>query len=292
MGLIIYLDGKYVDEEEAKLSVFDHGLLYGDGVFEGIRAYHGRVFRLKEHIERLFESARSINLDPGLSKEEMTNVVLETCRRNNLRDAYIRLVVTRGRGDLGLDPEKCPKASVFCIAAAIQLYPAELYEKGLELVTVGTRRNAPDALDPRIKSLNYLNNVMAKIEASKAGAPEGLFLNKEGFVAEATGDNIFIVKEGQLITPPPYVGLLEGITRNVVMELAKEAGIPVYEKVFTRHDVYVADECFLTGTAAEAIPVVKLDNRIIGDGRPGPITKDLITMFRELTKTDGPEIYT
>lgn len=292
MGLIIYLDGKYVDEEEAKLSVFDHGLLYGDGVFEGIRAYHGRVFRLKEHIERLFESARSINLDPGLSKEEMTNVVLETCRRNNLRDAYIRLVVTRGRGDLGLDPEKCPKASVFCIAAAIQLYPAELYEKGLELVTVGTRRNAPDALDPRIKSLNYLNNVMAKIEASKAGAPEGLFLNKEGFVAEATGDNIFIVKEGQLITPPPYVGLLEGITRNVVMELAKEAGIPVYEKVFTRHDVYVADECFLTGTAAEVIPVVKLDNRIIGDGRPGPITKDLITMFRELTKTDGPEIYT
>ncbi|GEA14149.1 MAG: branched-chain amino acid aminotransferase [Moorella sp. (in: firmicutes)] len=291
MGLIIYLDGQYVDEEEAKLSVFDHGLLYGDGVFEGIRAYHGRVFRLKAHIDRLYESARSINLDPGLTREEMTQVVLETCRRNNLRDAYIRLVVTRGKGDLGLDPRKCPRPSVFCIAAAIELYPAELYEKGLEMVTLGTRRNAPDALDPRIKSLNYLNNIIAKMEATRAGAPEGLFLNKEGYVAEATGDNIFIVKNGQLITPPPFVGLLEGITRNAVMELAAGAGIPVYEKVFTRHDVYTADECFLTGTAAEVIPVVKVDGRAIGDGQPGPITRDLIARFRELTKTDGPEIF-
>ncbi|OIQ10552.1 branched-chain-amino-acid transaminase [Neomoorella thermoacetica] len=291
MGLIIYLDGEYVDEEEAKLSVFDHGVLYGDGVFEGIRAYDGRVFRLKEHIDRLYDSARHINLDPGLTKEEMTRVVLETCRRNNLRDAYIRLVVTRGRGDLGLDPRKCPRPSIFCIAAAIELYPAELYEKGLELVTLGTRRNSPDALDPRIKSLNYLNNIIAKMEATRAGAPEGLFLNKEGYVAEATGDNIFIVKNGQLITPPPFVGLLEGITRNAVMELAAKAGIPVYEKVFTRHDVYVADECFLTGTAAEAIPVVKVDGRPIGNGQPGPITRDLIARYRELTKTDGPKIF-
>ncbi|APC09469.1 branched-chain-amino-acid transaminase [Neomoorella thermoacetica] len=291
MGLIIYLDGEYVDEEEAKLSVFDHGVLYGDGVFEGIRAYDGRVFRLKEHIDRLYDSARHINLDPGLTKEEMTRVVLETCRRNNLRDAYIRLVVTRGKGDLGLDPRKCPRPSIFCIAAAIELYPAELYEKGLELVTLGTRRNSPDALDPRIKSLNYLNNIIAKMEATRAGAPEGLFLNKEGYVAEATGDNIFIVKNGQLITPPPFVGLLEGITRNAVMELAAKAGIPVYEKVFTRHDVYVADECFLTGTAAEAIPVVKVDGRPIGNGQPGPITRDLIARYRELTKTDGPKIF-
>ncbi|TYL09535.1 Branched-chain-amino-acid aminotransferase [Moorella thermoacetica] len=291
MGLIIYLDGEYVDEEEAKLSVFDHGVLYGDGIFEGIRAYDGRVFRLKEHIDRLYDSARHINLDPGLSKEEMTRVVLETCRRNNLRDAYIRLVVTRGKGDLGLDPRKCPRPSIFCIAAAIELYPAELYEKGLELVTLGTRRNSPDALDPRIKSLNYLNNIIAKMEATRAGAPEGLFLNKEGYVAEATGDNIFIVKNGQLITPPPFVGLLEGITRNAVMELAAKAGIPVYEKVFTRHDVYVADECFLTGTAAEAIPVVKVDGRPIGNGQPGPITRDLIARYRELTKTDGPKIF-
>lgn len=291
MGLIIYVDGSFVAEEEAKLSVFDHGLLYGDGVFEGIRAYYGRVFRLQAHIDRLYDSARSINLDPGLTKEEMTWVVLETCRRNNLRDAYIRLVVTRGKGDLGLDPRKCSRASVFCIAAAIELYPAELYEKGLEVVTLGTRRNAPDALDPRIKSLNYLNNIIAKMEATRAGAPEGLFLNKEGYVAEATGDNIFIIKDGDLITPPPFVGLLEGVTRNTVMELAAGAGIPVYEKVFTRHDVYTADECFLTGTAAELIPVVKADGRLIGTGQPGPITRDLIVMFRELTKTDGPVIF-
>ncbi len=291
MGLIIYIDGNFVGEEEAKVSVFDHGLLYGDGVFEGIRAYHGRVFRLQDHIDRLYDSARSLNLDPGLTKEEMSEVVLETCRRNNLREAYIRLVVTRGKGDLGLDPRKCTRATVFCIAAAIELYPAELYEKGLDLVTLGTRRNAPDALDPRIKSLNYLNNVMAKMEATRAGAPEGLFLNKEGYVAEATGDNIFLIKDGNLITPPSHVGLLEGVTRNVVMGLAVGADIPVYEKVFTRHDVYTADECFLTGTAAELIPVVKVDARPIGTGRPGPISKHLITMFRELTKTDGPRIF-
>jgi len=291
VGLIIYLDGKFVNEEEAKVSVFDHGLLYGDGVFEGIRAYHGRVFKLKEHIQRLYESARHIALDPGIPQEQMMEIVLETCRRNNLKDAYIRLVVTRGRGDLGLDPRKCPKPFIFCIAAGIQLYPEELYERGLELVTVGTRRNAPDALDPRIKSLNYLNNILAKIEATKAGAPEGLMLNKEGYVAEATGDNIFIVKNGCLYTPPSHIGLLEGITRNTVLDLAKKLGIPAAEKVFTRHDVYTADECFLTGTAAEVIPVSHLDSRPIGDGRPGPITRKLISAFRELTKVDGPEIF-
>ncbi|MGB9660951.1 MAG: branched-chain-amino-acid transaminase [Moorellaceae bacterium] len=291
MGLVIYFDGQFVDQEEAKVSVFDHGLLYGDGVFEGIRAYHGRVFKLKEHIDRLFESARHIALDPGLTREEMMEVVLETCRRNNLRDAYIRLVVTRGKGDLGLDPRKCPKPLIFCIAAQIQLYPEELYEKGLELVTVATRRNIPDALDPRIKSLNYLNNILAKIEATRAGAPEGLLLNKEGYVAEATGDNIFIVKDGHLYTPPAYVGLLEGITRNTVLELARRLGLPAEERVFTRHEVYAADECFLTGTAAEVIPVVQLDSRPIGDGRPGPVTRRLISHFRELTKTEGPEIF-
>lgn len=291
MGLVIYFDGQFVDQEEAKVSVFDHGLLYGDGVFEGIRAYHGRVFKLKEHIARLFESARHIALDPGLTREEMMEVVLETCRRNNLRDAYIRLVVTRGKGDLGLDPRKCPKPLIFCIAAQIQLYPEELYEKGLELVTVATRRNIPDALDPRIKSLNYLNNILAKIEAARAGAPEGLMLNKEGYVAEATGDNIFIVKDGHLYTPPAYIGLLEGITRNTVLELARRLGLSAEERVFTRHEVYAADECFLTGTAAEVIPVVQLDSRPIGDGRPGPVTRRLISHFRELTKTEGPEIF-
>ncbi|HHP50376.1 MAG TPA: branched-chain-amino-acid transaminase [Moorella mulderi] len=291
MGLIIYLDGRYLPEEEAKISVFDHGLLYGDGVFEGIRAYNGRVFKLKEHIDRLYESARAIALDPGIPKGEMAQIVLETCRKNNLRDAYIRLVVTRGRGDLGLDPRKCPRPSIFCIAAGIELYPPELYEKGLELVTVATRRNSPDALDPRIKSLNYLNNVLAKIEAARAGAPEGLFLNREGYVTEATGDNIFIVKNGQLLTPPSYVGILEGITRNTVLEIARDMGIPAYEKVFTRHDIYVADECFLTGTAAEVIPVVKLDGRVIGEGVPGSITQRLMARYRELTQREGEAIF-
>lgn len=291
MGLIIYLNGTFVPEEEAKVSVFDHGLLYGDGVFEGIRAYNGRVFRLREHLDRLYESARSINLEVGLSKEEMLEVVLETVRRNGLHDAYIRLVVARGTGDLGLDPRKCKRPTIFCIAAHIELYPKELYEKGLELVTVATRRNLPEALNPRIKSLNYLNNILGKIEATLAGASEGLMLNQEGYVAEATGDNIFLVKNGVLLTPPAYVGILEGITRGAVMELARRQGIEVREAVFTRHDVYVADECFLTGTAAEIIPVSKLDGRVIGQGRPGPITKNLMRAFHELTRLEGEPIY-
>ncbi|MCG8400446.1 MAG: branched-chain-amino-acid transaminase [Firmicutes bacterium] len=291
MGLIIYLDGKYVPEEEAVVSVFDHGLLYGDGIFEGIRAYHNRVFKLEEHLERLYESARSITLEIPLSVEEMRGVVLETLRRNNLRDAYIRLVVTRGRGDLGLDPRKCKRATVFCITASIQLYPEELYERGLKMITVATRRNIPEACNPRVKSLNYLNNIYAKIEANLAGVPEAIMLNQEGYVAEATGDNIFLVKKGKLITPPIHMGLLEGITRNAVMDLARARGVAVEEKVFTRHDVYVADECFLTGTAAELIPCVSVDGRTIGDGKPGPVFQELLHDFRELTKVDGPEIF-
>ena len=291
MGLIIYLDGKYVPEEEAVVSVFDHGLLYGDGIFEGIRAYHNRVFKLEEHLERLYESARSITLEIPLSVEEMREVVLETLRRNNLRDAYIRLVVTRGKGDLGLDPRKCKRATVFCITASIQLYPEELYEHGLKMVTVATRRNIPEACNPRVKSLNYMNNIYAKIEANLAGVPEAIMLNQEGYVAEATGDNIFLVKKDMLVTPPIHMGLLEGITRNAVMDLARARGVVVEEKVFTRHDVYIADECFLTGTAAELIPCVNVDGRTIGDGKPGPVFQELLHDFRELTKVDGPEIF-
>lgn len=289
--MIIYLDGKFVSKEEAVVSIFDHGLLYGDGVFEGIRAYHGRVFKLEEHLLRLYESAKSIMLEIPITIEEMQEVVLETLRRNNLRDAYIRLVVTRGVGDLGLDPRKCHKATMFCIAASIQLYPEELYEKGLEVVTVPTRRNVSDALSPRIKSLNYLNNILAKIEANQAGTMEAVMLNTEGYVAEATGDNIFIVKNGVLITPPNYAGLLEGVTRNAVMDIAREKGMEVKEALFTRHDIYIADEMFLTGTAAEVIPVVKVDSREIGNGKPGAVTLDLIERFRRLTEIDGPVIF-
>jgi branched-chain amino acid aminotransferase len=291
MGLIIFLNGEFVPEERAVVSVFDHGLLYGDGVFEGIRAYYGRVFKLGDHLDRLYESARTIMLQIPLSKAEMQEVVLETLRRNNQRDAYIRLVVSRGAGDLGLDPQKCPRPTIFCITATIQLYPDELYEKGLEVITVSTRRNIAEACNPRVKSLNYLNNIYAKIEANLAGVPEAILLNAEGYVAEATGDNIFIVKNGVLITPPAYAGILEGITRNTIMEIARRKGIPVEEKLFTLHDVYIADECFMTGTAAEAIPTVKVDGRLIGNGRPGEMTWELIKAFRELTKVDGPLIY-
>jgi branched-chain amino acid aminotransferase len=285
--MIIYLDGDFVPKERALISVFDHGLLYGDGVFEGIRAYHGRVFKLDEHLDRLYDSARTIALEVPISKKEMEEVVLETLRRNDLSDAYIRLVVTRGVGDLGLDPRKCSQATVFCIAASIQLYPEELYQEGLAVITVSTRRNIPTACIPRVKSLNYLNNIYAKMEANLAGVSEAIMLNAEGYVAEATGDNIFIVKGGVLITPPTHVGILEGITRNAVMDLARRQGIPVEEKVFTLFDVYNADECFLTGTAAEIIPTVKVDGRLIADGKPGKITWELIAAFRELTKIDG-----
>ncbi|MZP29743.1 branched-chain-amino-acid transaminase [Heliobacterium undosum] len=290
MSLIIYLDGRFVPEEQAKISVFDHGFLYGDGIFEGIRAYNGRVFKLDEHIDRLYDSAKAIKLAIPMGKGEMVDVVLETLRRNHLRDAYIRLVVSRGKGDLGLDPRKCPGATVLCITAGITLYPPEFYEKGLEVVTVATRRNVPEALNPRIKSLNYLNNILAKLEAARAGVLEAIMLNQEGYVAECTGDNIFIIKQGRLITPPVHVGILEGITRNTVMDLARAKGFTVAEEVFTRFDVYTADEVFLTGTAAEVIPVVNVDGRLIGDGVPGPVTSDLIAAFREYARNQGTPI--
>jgi branched-chain amino acid aminotransferase len=291
MGLKVFLNGQFVPQEEAKISVFDHGLLYGDGVFEGIRSYNGRVFKLKEHIDRLFDSSKAIMLQPPLSKEEIMEKVLETLRINNLKDAYIRLVITRGKGDLGLDPQKCQEPTIFIITDKIVLYPKALYEKGLEVVTVPTRRNIPEAISPRIKSLNYLNNILAKIEANNAGVIEAIMLNSEGYVTEGTGENIFIVKDDTLLTPPPHTGILVGITRNVVMELASNLGIPVEEKILTRYDLYTADECFFTGTAAEVIPVVKIDLRTIGDGKPGMYTKKIMKMFHELTQNTGVSIY-
>jgi len=292
MGLVIYLNGEYVQKEEAKVSVFDHGLLYGDGVFEGIRSYNGRVFRLDEHLQRLYDSAKVIRLTIPLSPEEMKEKILETLRRNELRDAYIRVVVTRGPGDLGLDPDKCCKEGfVFIITDKIVLYDDEYYKNGLSVITVPTRRNVPEALNPRIKSLNYLNNIMAKIEAKNSNVIEAIMLNSDGYVVECTGDNIFIVKNGALYTPPTYIGALEGITRDAVMELARKMGIKVEERIFNRYEVFIADECFLTGTAAEIIPVVKVDGRIIGDGRPGNITKKLTEEFRKLTQTTGTPIY-
>ena len=287
----IYIDGRYFGERDAKISVFDHGLLYGDGIFEGIRAYNGRVFKLKEHIERLYCSAKSILLSIPLSPEEMIDAVVETCRRNKIRDGYIRLVVTRGPGTLGLNPNKCKKPSVIIIAGKIQLYPPELYQKGMAIVTVPTVRNLQNALNPAIKSLNYLNNILAKIEAANAGCEEAVMLNAEGFVAECTGDNLFIVKGGQLLTPPLSAGALYGITRSVVMEIAAESGLKVAEPNLSRHDLFNADECFLTGTGAELVPIVKIDGRTIGSGEPGPVTRRLVAQYRALTKVSGEPIY-
>ena len=287
----IYIDGKYYDEANAKISVFDHGLLYGDGIFEGIRAYNGRVFKLKEHVDRLFASAKSLILSIPLSHAEIMKTVVEACRRNKLRDGYIRLVVTRGPGTLGLNPNRCKRPSVIIIADKIQLYPPELYERGMDIITVPTTRNLHSALNPAIKSLNYLNNILAKIEANNAGCEEAIMLNAEGFVAECTGDNIFIVSEGRLLTPPLWAGALYGITRRVVMELAAEAGLEVRETNLTRHELFNADECFLTGTAAEIVPLVKIDGRVIGNGKPGPATKKLVEQYRALTKTSGEPIY-
>jgi branched-chain amino acid aminotransferase len=284
MSLKVYINGKLYDKEEAAISVYDHGLLYGDGVFEGIRSYSGKVFRMEEHLERLWNSAKAIWLQIPISKAEMAKAIVDTLAVNKLADSYIRVVVTRGVGTLGLDPNHCSSPQVIIITDLISLYPDELYQKGLEIVTVSTMRNHPAALSPRIKSLNYLNNILAKIEGIQAGSVEALMLNHKGEVAECTGDNLFLVRGGQLLTPPIDAGILEGVTRSAVIELARQGGVTVKEVPLTKHDVYIADECFLTGTAAEVIPVVKVDSRTIGSGQPGPITRDLIKRFHELAR--------
>ncbi|MGE5672525.1 MAG: branched-chain-amino-acid transaminase [Mycobacterium leprae] len=291
MGIQVYIDGQFYAKDEAKISVFDHGFLYGDGVFEGIRAYGGRIFKLSEHLDRLYASAKTINLEIPIPWAEMESVVRETCRRSNLlADSYIRLVVSRGTGDLGLDPRKCKRATVVCIADAISLYPPEVYTEGMKVISVSTRRTGVDSLSPQVKSLNYLNGIMAKISAITLGYPEVIMLNKEGYVCEGTGDNIFMVKNGKLVTPPTYLGVLPGITRATVMEAARSMGVPAEEGVFTLHDVYNADEMFLTGTAAEVVPVVMADGRPIGTGKPGSITARLIGRYREMCGNQGTPI--
>jgi len=283
----IYLNGEYVTKENAKVSVFDHGFLYGDGIFEGIRIYGGNIFRLKEHLDRLYDSAKSIDLKIPLSYQEMQDAVVETVRKNNMRDGYIRLVVSRGPGDLGLDPLRCPRPWVIIIVEELSIYPEEAYRNGLRTVSVSTRRNIPDALNPKIKSLNYLNNILAKIQANLAGVGESIMLNAQGYVTEGTSDNIFIVKKGVVYTPPTYVGALEGITRGTIIELCRKLGYPLKEEPFSLHDVYIADEVFFTGTAAEVIAVREVDGRIIGAGKAGPVTSHLLQEFRKLTYVDG-----
>ena len=289
--LRVYVDGEFFPEAEAKISVFDHGLLYGDGIFEGIRFYNGRVFKLEEHLERLWDSARSICLDIPMSHGEMTEAVLETIRENDLRDGYVRLIVTRGVGNLGLNPVQCKRPSVIIIAGTVVLYPEKAYRDGLTVITCATRRINPASLNPAVKSLNYLNNVMARIEANLAGADEALMLNDHGNISECTADNVFMIKHGEIFTPPIHAGALRGITRSVVFTIAAELGLKVTEMDITRHDVFIADECFLTGTAAEVIPVVKADGRIIGNGTPGPISARMIARFRELTHETGTPIF-
>ena len=287
----VYLDGQFVDEADAKISVFDHGLLSGDGIFEGIRMYHNRIFKLREHIERLYWSAKALLLEIPMTPAELVEACLETCRANNLREGYIRLIVTRGKGTLGLDPRRCPKPSIIIIAATIQLYPDAVYSEGMTIATVPTTRNLVNSVNPAIKSLNYLNNILARIEANLIGVEEAIMLNTDGFVAECTGDNVFIVQKGRLFTPPLSAGALYGITRNTVLDCARVMGIPSGEPNLTRYDIYTADEMFLTGTAAEMVPVVKVDGRVIGDGRPGPITARLLAAFRETTRHDGEIIF-
>ena len=284
MSLKVYINGTLYDKDDAKISVYDHGLLYGDGVFEGMRVYGGKVFRMPEHLERLWNSAKAIWLEIPLTPDALGQAVDETVKANGIEDGYVRLVVTRGAGTLGLDPNKCSDPQVIVIADTITLYPREYYEKGLHIVTVSTIRNHPAALSPRIKSLNYLNNILAKIEGLQAGCVEALMLNQKGEVAECTGDNIFLVRKGELLTPSVEAGILEGITRAVVLDLARELKIPVRETPLTKHDVYIADECFLTGSAAEIVPVTKVDSRKIGDGLPGPVTRRLLDRFHEVTR--------
>jgi branched-chain amino acid aminotransferase len=298
MSPVVYLNGEFLEKDQARVSVFDHGFLYGDGVFEGIRAYSGRVFRLDEHVERLYRSAKAIKLEVPCAPGELRELVLETCRRNRLAQGYIRVVVSRGEGDLGIDPRNCRRgATLVIIADKLTMYPQAMYDNGMGVITTATRRNSPAALDPNIKSLNYLNNILAKIEVNQAARAagdvpigEGIMLNLDGYVAEATGDNIFVVQKGALYTPPTHVGILEGITRNTVLELAGRLMIPCEERVFTMTTVYGADEVFLTGTGAEVIPVVRVDDRAIGEGKPGPVTRRLIAAFRELVQSEGAPI--
>jgi branched-chain amino acid aminotransferase len=288
--MMIYVNGTFCSREEAKISVFDHGLLYGDGVFEGIRIYNGRIFKLDEHLQRLKESAQSIALKLPWRGKELQKLTVETVRRSGLREGYIRLVVTRGVGNLGLNPFRCPEPGLIIIVDTIALYPREMYEHGMAVITVATQRTGAETLSPRVKSLNYLNNIMAKIEAINGGVEEAIMLNRFGFVAECTGDNIFIVKNGSVLTPPAHMGALEGITRNTVLALAAAAGRDTREQMLTRHELFCADECFLTGTAAEVVPVTKIDGRVIGDGAPGPITRELMHAYSELTRTSGTPV--
>lgn len=289
-NLTVYLNGRYVPERDARVSVFDQGLLFGDGVFEGIRAYNGRVFKCDEHIDRFFKSAKALALDLKMTREEAADIVVQTCRRNALTDGYIRLVATRGLGDLGLLKLPAPAPTVFCIATKLTLYSDEMYEKGMPIITSSYRRNRSDRIDPQIKSLNYLNNILAKIEAAATGVPEALMLTDEGLVAECTGDNVFLVVDGALWTPPVHIGVLDGITRRTVMDLAREKGLEVLEKCFTPYNLYNADECFLTGTAAEVIAVRSADGRTIGEGKQGPVTKRLNRAFREYAAAHGTPI--
>ncbi|MBD0381711.1 branched-chain-amino-acid transaminase [Paenibacillus sedimenti] len=291
MAQWIYLDGNYVTKEDAKVSVYDHGFLYGDGIFEGIRIYNGNIFKCKEHLDRLYDSAKSIMLNMPLTYSEMQEALVETVRRNGLRDGYIRLVVSRGAGDLGLDPRRSPKASVLIIVEQLSIYPEEAYRNGLKTVSVSTRRNVPDALNPKIKSLNYLNNILVKIQANLAGVGEAIMLNSQGYVAEGSSDNIFIVKRGIVYTPPCYCGALEGITRAAIIALCAKLGYTLKEEPFTLHDVYVADEVFFTGTAAEVIAVREVDARIIGEGKAGPITTHLLQEFRGIVEVDGVSVF-
>ncbi|MCY9592725.1 branched-chain-amino-acid transaminase [Paenibacillus chitinolyticus] len=287
----IYLDGSFVTKEEAKVSVYDHGFLYGDGIFEGIRIYGGNIFKCKEHLDRLYDSAKSIMLNIPLSFQEMQDALVETIRRNELRDGYIRLVVSRGPGDLGLDPRRSPKASVIIIVEQLSIYPEEAYINGLKTVSVSSRRNIPDAVNPKIKSLNYLNNILVKIQSNLAGVGEAIMLNSQGYVAEGSSDNIFIVKRGVVFTPPCYIGALEGITRAAIIEICERKGYTLKEEPFTLHDVYVADEVFFTGTAAEVIAVREVDGRTIGEGKAGPITTNLLQEFRSIVTVDGVKVY-
>jgi len=287
----IYLDGQYVTKEKATVSVYDHGFLYGDGIFEGIRIYNGNIFKCKEHLDRLYDSAKSIMLEIPLSYKEMEEALVETLRRNEMRDGYIRLVVSRGPGNLGLDPNRCEKASVIIIVEQLAIYSEEAYKNGLKAVSVSTRRNIPDALNPKIKSLNYLNNILVKIQSNLAGAGEAIMMNAQGYVTEGSGDNIFIIKNGVITTPPCYLGALDGITRQAIIEICEKRGYKLKEEPFTMHDIYVADEVFLTGTAAEVIAVREVDGRIIGSGQAGPVTLKLLEEFRSIVDQDGLKVW-